>query len=102
MQVEEVEALLSGMVGEDATRIDVVAAARKLEDCFIVLRRETGFKPVPPGEPEPLVSYELVQARDSVESAMGALAVLDVAKALENCRAALSDVQHALQQKNYS
>jgi hypothetical protein len=102
MQVEEVDAVLSDMIAQHAVEIDVVGAARQLEDCFIVLRRETAFKPVPPGEPDPLVSYELVQARDSVESAIGALAVLDVAKALEKCSVALSNVQHALRQKNYS
>jgi hypothetical protein len=95
----EVEAVLSGLIAEDATRIDVVASGQRLEDCFVVLRRETGFKPVLPGEREPLVSYDLVRARDSVESAMGAFAIMDVAQALKHCRAGLLDVQRLLRRQ---
>lgn len=88
--------VLKDMTTKGPSGIDVAVATQQLEECFSMLRRETAFKPVPPGEPAPLLSYELVEAKDFVESAMGALAASDVTTALEHCRTALSHVQRGL------
>jgi hypothetical protein len=96
MQMEDVEAVLRTLLSKGSSEIDVGVVTEQLQKCFAVLRRETGFKRIAPGEPVPLLSYELVQAKDSVETAMGALAAGDVAAARERCSTALSHVQRAL------
>ena len=96
MQISEVEAILRDLAAKDPSEIDGAVATEQLEKCFVVLRREIGFKQIQPGEAVPILSYELVQAKDSVETALTAVAALDVAAALDHCRTALSDVQRAV------
>jgi hypothetical protein len=40
----------------EKSEIDVGVANEQLQDCFAVLRRETGFKGIAPGEPASLLS----------------------------------------------
>jgi hypothetical protein len=99
MQMEDVEAVLRvlrALLSRGPSEIDTTLASEQLQQCLAVLRRETGFKPIAPGEPVPLLSYELVQAKDSIETAIQLLADGDLAAALEQSRSALSDVQSAL------
>lgn len=94
--MDDVETVLSALLSKGPSEIDVAVATEQMQQCLAVLRRETGFKPIAPGEPVPLLSYELVQAQDSIETAIRILAAGDLAAALERSRSALSDVQRAL------
>jgi ATP/maltotriose-dependent transcriptional regulator MalT len=96
MKLKDVEALLREIAAKDPSEINAAVATEQLEECFAVLRRETGFKRIAPGEPVAMLPYELVQAKDAVETAMGALADGDVPAVLGHCRSALSYIQRAL------
>jgi hypothetical protein len=96
MQIEDVETVLRILLSQTHSEIDVEVAKEQLQQCFDVLRRETGFRAIAQGEPVPFLSYDLVQARDSIEVAIRILADGDLAAARERSRSALSDVQRAL------
>jgi hypothetical protein len=65
MKLKDVEALLREIAAKDSSEINTAVATEQLDVCFCVLRRETGFKRIAPGEPVPMLPYELVQAKDA-------------------------------------
>jgi len=64
MKLKDVEALRE-IAAKDSSEINTAVATEQLDVCFCVLRRETGFKRIAPGEPVPMLPYELVQAKDA-------------------------------------
>lgn len=95
MRVEDVATVLRDLLAKGPSEIDAATAAAQMKQCLTVLRRETGFRPVLPGEPVPLLSYDLVQAKDAIESAVGLFSDGHLDAALERSRSALSDIQRA-------
>jgi hypothetical protein len=95
MRVQDVATVLQDLLAKGPSEIDAAATADQMEQCLAVLRRETRFKPVLPGEPVPFLSYDLVQAKDAIESVVGLFSDGEVKTALERSRSALSDIQRA-------
>jgi hypothetical protein len=96
MKIEDVEAILCALLARAPSETDAVAATDQLQQCLAVLTRETGFKAIAPGEALPLLSYDLVQARASIETALRMTANGDLAAAFEASRTALSNIQGTL------
>lgn len=73
MSIQEVQNALHAIAETPPDRLNIDEVRSRLERCLVALQHETRFREVAPGDPIPMLRYEIVQATDSVEQALGRL-----------------------------
>jgi hypothetical protein len=86
MTIQEVQEILKLVSNEPADKLNLEQARESLDECVWALRGETKMMPILPGEPTPLVRYELVEAQDIIEQAIQHLDENDTLGMLELVR----------------